>query len=63
LKRTYQRPELTLYGRVDQLTLGQHSGSPDYNINSGQVSNDNCNPLATSTTGQSGNSNPFVCLS
>jgi hypothetical protein len=63
MKRTYARPELVVYGRVDRLTLGQHSNFPDYNLNSLQVANDNCNPTGTSTTGSSGNSNPFVCLS
>gem|GEM_PF-4806962 len=59
--KEYGRPTLIEYGRIEQLTLGQHANQPDYNVNGGVIANDNCDPT-NSGPGNSGNSNPFVCL-
>lgn len=59
--KTYARPAVTEYGRMDRLTLGQHSNLPDYNVNGGVIANDNCDPT-NSGPGSSGNSNPFQCI-
>ena len=61
MKQAYAAPRLVEFGRLEQLTLGQHGVLPDYNVNSGQVSNDNCNADAPAP-GESGDSNPFICL-
>ncbi len=60
VKRPYTQPALIEYGRIEQLTLGQHGTSPDYNQGSTHYVNDNCDPT-NSGPGGSGNSNPFTC--
>ena len=59
MRRQYRRPEIVVYGRVDQLTLGQHSNLPDFNTNGTVFTPDNCS--TTDGVGSSGDSNPFVC--
>ena len=61
MKAQYTAPRLVEYGRLETLTLGQHGTMPDYNTNSGHVANDNCS-VDGQGPGESGNSNPFVCL-
>ena len=60
MKRQYAQPMLLEYGRIEQLTLGQHASSPDYNQDGTHYVNDNCDPTE-SGPGESGNSNPFTC--
>jgi len=60
MKEQYTTPRLVEYGRLETLTLGQHGTLPDYNTNGGLVANNNCS--VDGGPGNSGNSNPFVCL-
>lgn len=61
MRKTYAAPRLIDHGHIAKLTLGQHGSLPDFNVNGQVVANDNCNP-ADDGPGNSGNSNPFVCL-
>lgn len=61
MRKLYSTPGLIEYGSVSQLTLGQHGDLPDYNVNGQVVANDNCSEPEVGP-GESGNSNPFVCL-
>jgi hypothetical protein len=49
VKKGYERPRVVEYGRVDQLTLGQTGGSPDFALINGiltPIGNNDCNPSA-----------------
>jgi hypothetical protein len=44
-RKSYSRPELVAYGRVDQLTLGQTGDTPDHlGTANGTLINNICNP-------------------
>ena len=46
VKKEYKCPELVVYGRVDQLTLGQSGTAPDYLAGSTFLINNVCDPTA-----------------
>ena len=60
MKQLYRKPALIEYGRIEQLTLGQHGTYPDYNQDGTHYVNNNCSDPEVGP-GQSGNSNPFGC--
>jgi len=60
MKKTWSAPAIVEYGRIGQLTLGQHSNFPDYNQDGTHYVDSNCDPT-NSGPGSSGNSNPFTC--
>jgi len=62
MKKTWSQPGLIEYGRIGELTLGQHGTLPDYNTNGGLIANDNCTLSDPNGKGSDGDSNPFVCL-
>lgn len=51
MKRVYHTPEITDFGRVEQITLGQLGSEPDFRFTGGQLVNVNntCNAGGTAT--------------